>query len=262
MAKNILSKRIKVDDLDIRYFTGGEGEPLVIVHGGSHGASAWLDNVRELSENYTIYIPDLPGFGQSQPLAGDYYIPELTEFLDKFSHSLGLNSFHLVGHSLGGSIALHYALRFPHKIKKLVLVSSMCLGREIALWVRFLSSRFLCRALGKTALAILKAAKWLGYFFLAPTEFAEPICQASIHLGSSLTTLKEQTIVLLNRLSEIVVPTLVVWGAKDPIVPVRQALVAAQLIPNCQLKVFADSGHSVYREKLQEFTHLLRGFLG
>jgi len=262
MANGITSKWIKVDELDVRYFTGGAGEPLVIIHGGSGGASAWLDNIRELSANYTVYIPDLPGFGQSQPLAGDYYIPELTEFLDRFSHSLGLTRFHLVGHSLGGSIALHYALRFPHRIKKLVLVSSMCLGREIALWVRFLSSRVLCRAIGKTALAILRAARWLACFFLAPAEFAEPICQASLQLGSHVTTLKEQTTILLSRLSEIAAPTLVVWGAKDPIVPARQALAAARLIPDCQVKVFADGGHSVYRQKLPEFNHLLRRFLG
>ncbi len=133
--------KMKVGKLDIHYLTGGHGDPLVVIHGGGGGARAWMENMAELSENYTTYVPDLPGYGFSQPIEGDYYIPELVEFVDDFANNLGLKSFHLMGHSLGGGIALHYALRFPHKIKKLVLVSSMCLGKEIALWVRFLSAR-------------------------------------------------------------------------------------------------------------------------
>ncbi len=193
---------------------------------------------------------------------GDYYIPELTEFVDDFTQNLGLEKFHLMGHSLGGGIAVSYALKFPNKIVKLVLVSSLCLGKEIALWVRLLSAQALMRYSGRTTLFILKCVKWVANFFFAPDEFVEPLCKASMHLGGSVTTFKEQTTVFLSQLSEIMVPTLVVWGARDPILPVRQAYAAAQLIPDCQVKVFADSGHSVYRERLDEFSQLLRGFLG
>ncbi len=262
MANDIHSKTIRVGQLNIHYLTGGQGEPLVIIHGGGEGARAWRKNLEELSPNYTIYAPDLPGFGGSQPLPGDYFIPELTDFIDDFSRELGLESFHLVGHSLGGGIALNYALKFPHRIRKLVLVSSMCLGREIALWVRFFSSWVLCRAFGGIALATLRFIKWLAKSLYAPGEFVEPICQASVYLGSSIATLTEQTVVLLNRLSEVMVPTLVVWGAKDPVLPVRHAYAAAHLIPDCQVRVFADSGHSVYRERLKEFSRLVTAFLG
>ena len=262
MVNNMHSKRIKVGELDIHYFTGGYGDPLIVIHGGSDGARAWVKNMVELSENYTTYVPDLPGFGYSQPIDGNYYIPELVEFVDEFSHNLGLKSFHLMGHSLGGGIALSYALRFPHKVKKLVLVSSMCLGREIALWVRFLSTPALCRSIGKAALAILRGVKWVADLLLAPIEYVLPFSRTSIRLGSSVATLKEQSTVLIHRLSEIMVPTLVVWGAKDPIVPVSQAYAAAKLIPDCQVKVFEGSGHSVYREEIQKFSQLLTKFLG
>ncbi len=96
---------------------------------------------------------------------------------------------------------------------------------------------------------------------LAPIEYVIPLSWASVHLGCNLTTLKEQTTVLIHRLSEVMAPTLVVWGAKDPIVPVRQAYAAAQLIPDCQLHVFEDCGHSVYKQKVKEFSHLLTKFL-
>ena len=262
MANNIQSKRIKVGGLDIHYLSGGEGDPLVVIHGGSEGAIAWAENMAELSGSYTVYVPDLPGFGSSQPIEGDYYIPELVEFVDNFSHSLGLKSFHLMGHSLGGGVALSYALRFPHKIKKLVLISSLCLGREIALWVRFLSNSEICRGIGGAVMAILRGVKWVVGKLFATVVFVMPLSKFSMSLGTKITTITEQTTVLIHRLSEIMVPTLVIWGAKDPIVPARQAYAAAELIPDCQVKVFEDCGHSVYRERIQEFSHLLKGFLG
>ena len=77
-----------------------------------------------------------------------------------------------------------------------------------------------------------------------------------------MMTLKGQTTVLLNRLSELMMPTLLVWGARDGVVPVSQAYAAAELIPDCQLHVFEDCGHSVYKQNVQDFSRLLTGFLG
>ncbi len=221
-----------------------------------------MENAVELAKNYTIYFPDLPGFGQSESIAGDCYIPELVEFIDEFAHKLGLESFYLMGHSLGGGVALSYVLKFPHRIKKLVLINSMCLGKEIAFWVRFLSVPAICRSLGSAILALFRGLRWLARRLYSSAEVTSPFSQTSINFGSKMTTLQEQSTVLVNRLSEIMVPTLLVWGGKDPIVPVKQAYAAAQLIGTCQLEVFQDCGHSVHREKIPEFSKLLRGFLG
>ena len=259
----IHSRNIRVGELDVHYLAGGQGEPLVVVHGGSGSSREWLKNAAALAENYTVYIPDMPGFGYTRSLEGDYFLPEMAEFVDDFSHKLGLEKFHLMGHSLGGGIALHYVLKFPQKITKLVLVSSMCLGKEIALWVRLLANPRMCRSVGNAVLAVLRGVKWLvESLMLASFEFIMPVSVTSVYLGSYITTLKEQTTVFLDRLSEILVPTLVVWGAKDPIVPYRQAYAAAKIIPDCQVKVFKEAGHSVYSEELAEFSHLLKGFLG
>jgi len=256
------SKRIKVGELDIHYLTGGYGDPLIVIHGGANGAGAWKENLAELSKYYTVYVPDLPGFGRSQPIDGDCHIPELVEFVDDFSDELRLEKFHLVGHSLGGGIALSYVLKFPHKIKKLVLISSMFLGREVALWTRFLSNCVVSRAIGAAVVGILKGVKWVAERLFAGVEFMLPFSKVSMGVGTSIITLKEQAIVLMHRLSEVVVPTLVVWGAKDPIVPVEHAYAAAELIPDCQVKVFEGCGHSVYRERIPEFSQLITGFLG
>ena len=90
---NIHSEKIKINGRDVHYYTAGQGEPLVVIHGGGGDARTWLKNVAALADNYTVYVPDLPGFGGSQPLDGDYYIPELTEFVESFAEKLGLESY-------------------------------------------------------------------------------------------------------------------------------------------------------------------------
>jgi pimeloyl-ACP methyl ester carboxylesterase len=256
----IHSQKIKVNGRDVRYYTAGQGEPLVVIHGGAGDARTWLKNIEALANNYKVYIPDLPGFGGSQPLDGDYYVPELTEFVESFAENLGLQHYYLVGHSIGGGIALSCALKSPQKVKKLVLVSSLCLGKEIALWVRVLTLPM--RVTTAVLMALFRIIGWLVKALLIPIDLVLPTSRARVHLGRSITTFKEQTLVLANRLSELVMPTLVVWGAKDEIVPVRHAYAAAQVIPDCQLKVFAGCGHDVHRDKLREFSRLLTGFLG
>ncbi len=255
------SEQIKVGKLDIRYFTGGDGEPLVVVHGGGAGAEAWLPSAAELCRHYRIYVPELPGFGRSQPLEGDFGIAEFVNFLEDFTRSLGLKRFHLVGHSIGGSIALHYALKFPHKIGKLVLVSSMFLGKEIALWVRVLSSCVFCRSLGVAAVAVFKAVKWLVGLVYAPFRLVNPLSLTQVNLGKIVATLEEQVEEMLSQLSKLIVPTLLVWGAEDGIVPVSNSYAAAKLIPDCQLHVFEGGGHSVHKQKVKEFCCLLTKFL-
>lgn len=254
-------KSVKVGSLDISYFTGGQGDPLVIIHGGGDGARAWLRNAEELSKYYSVYVPDLPGFGLNQSANDKFHLPEFVAFIEDFSCALGIERFHLVGHSIGGGIALHYALKFPQKVEGLVLVSSWCLGIEAALWVRLLSHPALCRSLGEAAIAVLKGIKWLACQFYAPFRFANPVTPVKIDIGKTMMTLKGQTTVLLDELPELMMPTLLVWGAGDRIVPAHHAYAAAELIPDCQLHVFEGCGHSVYQQKVGDFSRLLIDFL-
>jgi pimeloyl-ACP methyl ester carboxylesterase len=261
ITNNIHSKRIKLGNLNIRYFTGGQGEPLIVIHGGGDGARAWLENAAALSQYYSVYIPDLPGFGHSQSANDRFHLPEYVAFIEDFSSTLGLDSFHLIGHSIGGGIAIHYALKFPQKVKGLVLVSIWCLGIEAALWVRLLSHPALCRSLGEAGIAVLKGVKWLARLFYAPFKFANPVTRVKMDIGKTMITLRGQKTVLQDRLSELTMPTLLVWGDGDRIVPAAHAYAAAELIPDCQLHIFEGCGHSVYKQRAGEFSQLLARFL-
>lgn len=255
------SKRIKLGSLNIRYFSGGQGDPLVIIHGGGDGARAWLKSAEELSNHYSVYIPDLPGFGHSQSANDKFHLQEYVAFIEDLSQALGIERFHLIGHSIGGGIALHYALQFPQKVKGLVLVSSWCLGIEAALWVRLLSHPAFCRSLGEAGIAVLKGVKWLARLFYAPFKFSNPITRVKMDVGKTMTTLRGQTTVLQDRLCELTMPTLLVWGSGDRIVPAAHAYIAAELIPDCQLHIFEGCGHSAYKQKAGEFSQLLANFL-
>ncbi len=252
---------IKVDNLNVRYYKGGQGEPLLIIHGGNSHARLWAKNMRELCKNYTVYVPDLPGFGKSQPMEGSYYVPELIDFINKFTRLLGLDSFYLMGHSLGGAIATGYTLLYPQRVKRLVVIDSMCYGEDIALWVRVLTASPLSFSFGKALISILKGIKWIAEAMFRSLEFMLPISEASLIIGTSAVTLHSQSVVLFRQLSEIVTPTLLVWGERDPIVPVKQAYAAATVIPDCQLVVLK-GGHSAYARRLPEFSQELNRFLG
>jgi pimeloyl-ACP methyl ester carboxylesterase len=246
---------------EVLYYTAGWGEPLVVIHGGGSDARAWWNNIRVLAEKYTVYAPDLPGYGGSQKLDGNYYVPELTQFIDEFALSLGLKKFYIMGHSLGGAVALNYTLKFPQKIRKLVLVDSLCLGREVGLWLRFFSIPAIVSSLGAVVGGILNMIVWI-LKMVNPFNYILPFTQASVAVGVHISSFKEQTFILEQRLPELKIPTLVVWGAKDPVVPVTQAYRACKTIPDCQIEVFRKSGHNPNREELKKFSKLLFGFLG
>lgn len=259
--ENIHSQTVKVNGLVTHYYESGQGEPLIIIHGGSEGASAWKSNIAALSKQFHVYAPDLPGFGLSITDLDSYSTPRVAEFVKQFTEALGLETFNLMGHSFGGGIAAHLALNYPEKVSKLVLVSSLCLGAEIAWWARVFTVGHLCQILGKSLIGLYTGIKFLVNIF-SDAVVSQPFSPASIQIGAGISTFSQQTNVLLARLPEISIPTLVMWGDKDPVVPFAQAYSAGKLIPDCKVKVFANCGHSVYRENLKEFSSELLGFLG
>jgi pimeloyl-ACP methyl ester carboxylesterase len=110
--------------------------------------------------------------------------------------------------------------------------------------------------------AIALSMSWLIEKLMPPVDLILPLNPANIDLGGNITILREQTLVLQNRLGDLSMPTLVVWGAKDNIVPVKQAYGAAEAIRNCKLKVFENIGRDVHRQEIREFSRVLTGFLG
>jgi pimeloyl-ACP methyl ester carboxylesterase len=256
----IRSRRIKLGGLNIRYYTGGKGEPLVVLHGGNSHGGPWAKNLRELAHRYTVYVPDFPGFGLSEAWKGSYYIPEFTNFINEFVKAVKLDNFYLMGHSVGGAVAANYTLCHPDQVKKLILIDSMCFGEEIALWARVVSSPPLVKSVGYGIINVLKGARWVVQGMFRSMDFMLPVSEGTMVISCSAMNLQSQTVVLKHRLSEIMAPTLIVWGSHDRVVPLKHAYAAAEIIPDCKLKVI-DGGHCAYQEKLTEFSRTVSDFL-
>jgi 4,5:9,10-diseco-3-hydroxy-5,9,17-trioxoandrosta-1(10),2-diene-4-oate hydrolase len=225
----------------------------VLLHGGGSDSRQWLETMQELSRHYRVYAPDLPGFGKSGSLPGTFSLHRLSRFVDRFLTGLGLRQVRLLGHSLGGWVALSFVLDSPERVERLVLVDSLGLGSEIAWWVKLLSIPLIALPLRVMARGAWHALRrllqlrphislphWLGSIY--------PLHPAQEHLGREVAGMGGQKNDLSHRLSEIGVPTLILWGGRDPVLPVLQAHRAHRLIPGSRLRVFEKVGHSVYRD--------------
>jgi pimeloyl-ACP methyl ester carboxylesterase len=115
--------------------------------------------------------------------------------------------------------------------------------------------------LGQVAMAILKTIKWLAHQFWAPFYFASMVSKIKMDMGRTMTNLRGQSNVLQDQLHQLSMPTLVVWGARDIIVPTHHAYSAAKAIPDCQLHIFQDCGHSAYKQRVPEFSQVVIKFL-
>lgn len=225
------SYQTKVQGLDIHYKCLGKGPTVILLHGSDNDWHEWKKNLVSLAQNFHVYAPDLPGFGLSQAPEMPLSAPWGVSFLKNFMEALNIDSTHLIGHSLGGLLALSFALDSPERVKKLVLVASAGLGEMKSTGqVRLFLTREIKRLFGKE-----KSSKY--------------------------QNTSENGWLLIHRLPELAPETAVVWGDWDPYLPVSQAKLAYGLIPHCQLFIFRRCGHAPQRERAEAFNTLVCRFL-
>ncbi len=147
------------------------------------------------------------------------------------------------------------------RVKKLILVSSIGLGREIALWLRILSIPTIVKILGTL---VGKSIEFIGWMLerANPFELVLPISPVFVRIGTSIANFHQQSMIFEKYLPKIKIPTMLIWGARDPVVPVKTAYRAVKEFPNARLLVFKKSGHNVHREQLKNVTRLINEFLG
>jgi len=267
----------------LEYVDAGSGPPIVFVHGllGSH--HTWAGLISALSAEHRVVALDLIGHGGSDKPRGDYSLGAHAVTLRDLLDHLDLDRVTLVGHSLGGGIALQFADLFPSRVQRLVLVSSGGLGRQLTPLLRaatlpgaelvlpLVASRWtldrvetvgrgvgrLLDRVGVRAGADLTEA-WRGFASLKEPDNRHAFLASSravIDSGGQTVTARPR----LRRLATM--PTLVVWGARDRIIPVRHAVRAAAEIPDSRLEIFERAGHFPHVDEPDRFLRLLRDFM-
>ena len=228
------SLRLKVGDHQAHYLRAGIGPPVVLLHGGASDSRDWMGVMAALSPYYSLYAPDMIGYGLSDRRTGGYYFSDFVDFALEFADVLGLDSPIMVGHSLGGRVCLEIAFRRPDKVPRLVLVNTLGFGRlsvfgtvlgTIAWWWRKLLGR------------------------------QQPFPKFLMHDG------EDQHWICLHQLPMLEVPTLMIWTRHDPYCSLAGAKRAEGLLPRSRLEVLPGCGHAPHVKSRDAFNTLLLDFL-
>ena len=272
-------KEIEVHGHRVAYRSAGEGPVVVLVHGTTSTSATWERVMPHLASRFTVVAPDLLGHGQSAKPRGDYSLGAYASGVRDLLVALGHDRATLVGHSLGGGVAMQFAYQFPERCERLVLVDSGGLGREVSLLLRaatlpgaeavlplLVNSRLLDagRAVGgfldrlglRPATDIAEVAR--GHASLADGEARA----AFLHTLRTIVEPGGQRVNAADRLylaDEL--PFLLIWGGRDRIIPVAHGRAAQELVPSSRLEIFEDAGHFPHLDDPQRFLDLLCDFI-
>jgi 4,5:9,10-diseco-3-hydroxy-5,9,17-trioxoandrosta-1(10),2-diene-4-oate hydrolase len=276
----ILNERyIDVGGLPTRCLTAGTtGPPLVLLHGVGDNALNWSWVLPALASTHQVYAPDLPGSSGSSNPTPDYSPAFFTRFLVAFLNAVGINSAAVIGHSLGGLVSLRLALSEPERVTSLGLVASAGLGRGITYALRLPTLPGCGEAAvawGNTPLGAAQRA-WSRVPLLfgrperVPAEWITEqtrIAQLPGFLQAQVAILRAQVgfggqrQVLVDRLADLEMPTIIVWGTRDRVLPYSQAKEAVTRLQEGALELFPDCGHLPHVEQPDRFAAILSRFL-
>ena len=243
---------------NLRYAKRGSGnETVILVHGFGGDLDNWLFNIDALGEAATVYAIDLPGHGQSTKKLDNPSLAAMTAALAGFMDKLGVTSAHLVGHSMGGAIAMQMAADQPSKVKSMTLISSAGLGSDIGSYVDDYVAAQGRKDL-KPVLEMLFADKSLVSRQLVDDvlkykrlDGVEPLLKS---LAASLFGGRQQQDAPGARLGGKMPPALVIWGKEDQIIPVAHAT----NLPGAKVHMVENAGHMVFMEKASDVNALIK----
>ena len=272
------TKSVMLHGRPVVYVEAGSGPALLLIHGMAGTFENWEAVIEPLARHHTVIAPDLPGHGGSAPGGGDYSLGALAAGLRDLLVALGHKRATLVGHSLGGGIAMQFSYQFPEVTERLVLVSSGGLGPEVSPVLRAAALPGADLFIAVTAGASRKAGgaigRGLGAIGLRPNPDVAEVARGYTSLADPerraafLATLRSvigtggQRIHAGDRLYLAEgMPVLIIWGARDPIIPVHHGEAAHEAIPGSRLEVFEGVGHLPQLEEPARFVAVLDRFL-
>lgn len=262
----------------VAYVDEGTGEAILLVHGIAGSSRTWRAVIPALARNHRVIAPDLLGHGSSTKPRSDYSLGALSVLLRDILDELGITSATIVGHSLGGGIAMQFGYQHPGYVQRLVLIASGGLGPEVGLLLRaatlpgaelvlpVIAARKLL-APGERVFSWLRrlgveSARgeqlWQHYSSLSDG----PTRRAFLRTLRSVVDHRGQSVSALNRLNlRTDLPALAIWGERDNIIPVRHAYAAQQVRPDVRLEVLSDCGHFPHAERPAEVARLIEEFI-
>ena len=278
MSSDYEIQRVSLHGHDIAYRMAGEGPTLLLIHGLAGSSRTWRAVMPQLAQECRVLAPDLRGHGESAKPVGDYSLGGFAAMLRDLLGALDIDRVTVVGQSLGGGIAMQLAYQHPELAERLVLVGSGGLGREVNWMLRALTlpgSEYVMpavfpgfvREFGDRVSRVVEklgwqaprvAEMWQAYSSLSHVE----------HRAAFVRTLRAvidpggQAINATDRLYlASAMPTLIVWGDADPMIPVAHAYAAHEAMPGSRLEIFEGVGHFPHAEQPDRFARILLDFM-
>jgi len=272
-------QHIEIHGHSVGYRSGGSGPVIVLIHGMAGSSATWRLVMPVLAEHFTVVAPDLVGHGESEKPRGDYSLGAFASGVRDLLLALGHERATFVGQSLGGGVAMQFAYQFPERCERLVLVSSGGLGDEVNVLLRLLAlpgaelvlplacTNWLhdagVRVAGWAAKIGLHTSPrltelWQSYGSLADAKTRT----AFVHTLRSVVDVTGQRVSAADRLYLAAeVPTLIIWGDHDSIIPLEQGRAAHSAIPGSRLEIFEGTGHFPHCEHPDRFCDVLIEFM-
>ena len=272
-------RTITIHGHEVSYRIGGEGPVLLLVHGMAGSSSTWRSVWDDLTASATVIAPDLPGHGRTDKPRGDYSLGAQASFLRDLLVALGHDRATVVGTSLGGGIALQFSYQYPERLERLVLVGAGGLGEEVTPILRLIAvpgTDLVLPALFQPLFrdAARTVGGWFGRIGLKPAAATDEIFRAYaslvdpetrtafIHTLRSVVDSRGQRVSAHDRLylaSDV--PTLIVWGERDPIIPVSHGRAAHEAMPGSRLEIIPGVGHFPQVEDPRRFARVVLDFV-
>lgn len=280
MSIMVTTRSVSLHGHRISYRCAGEQGPVILLlHGMASSSASWEDTLRLLGENHRVIAPDMLGHGDSEKPPGDYSLGAFASLARDLLVALDLDSATVVGHSLGGGVAMQILYQYPHLVDRLVLVDSGGLGRDVSPALRavilpaaeylmplLFNSRtravggLLNRMLSGLPVKLSPAMVQVGYALSSLTDHEARA--AFVSTARSVLDIGGQRVDGRDRFYLTAgVPTLLVWGGKDVVIPVTHAHATKIAMPEVQLEIFERSGHFPQCEEPQRFAEVLTGFI-
>jgi pimeloyl-ACP methyl ester carboxylesterase len=264
-APAIADKTATIYGTKIRYQDAGSGPVVVLLHGLGADGSSWASNIAPLSAKYRVIVPDQIGFGKSEKPFINYRVATLVDFLNGLLKELKIERASVVGNSLGGFTAAAFALAYPEKVDKLVLVDAAGYAVEKGTDPQTLSA---LNPSTREGLKQLMSVVFYDKKMFANEAVIDSLFAKKMQTGDGYTIQKfiesifRGEDVLDGKLDKIKQPTLLVWGREDGLTPLAMGERFKQDIKGSQLLVFDKCGHVPQLEKAAEFNSALLKFLG
>jgi pimeloyl-ACP methyl ester carboxylesterase len=273
------SRQIELHGHPVTYHRVGSGPAVLLVHGITSSSRTWRDVMPALGEHYDVIAPDLLGHGRSAKPRGDYSLGAYASGLRDLLVALEVPSATVVGHSLGGGVAMQFAYQFPERVERLALVDSGGLGAEVSLVLRaatlpgaewvlpLLASSPLRGAGGLVGSVLGRVGVRASADVQGMAEGFESLGDAAarrafVHTARSVIDPSGQRVDASDRLYLAEhVPSLIVWGDRDRMIPVKHGREAHERMPNSRFEVFEGAGHFPFNDDPERFVALLHDFI-